>query len=180
MFLFLRLSGLSPFLGETDAETMNYVVNCSWDFDAEAFEQLSEDAKDFISRLLVKEKRYLRVWVWGQQHQWYSILTRQLFGLQPTMRNYYVTFLCASSGLAGRFLSDPETSVLKERFCVPWLSKVAFHSSINTGRTQEGFAVQESVSKAFASLSKNYFYCWFGISQALTEIAKMPLESHGG
>lgn len=61
IFLFLRLSGLSPFLGETDAETMNYVVNCSWDFDAEAFEQLSEDAKDFISRLLVKEKRYLHV-----------------------------------------------------------------------------------------------------------------------
>lgn len=27
--------------------------------------------------------------------------------------------LCASSGLAGQFLSDPETSVLKERFCVP-------------------------------------------------------------
>lgn len=58
-FSFLRLSGLSPFLGETDAETMNYVVNCNWDFDAEAFEQLSEEAKDFISRLLVKEKRYL-------------------------------------------------------------------------------------------------------------------------
>uniref|UniRef100_A0A8C5JBJ2 Myosin light chain kinase 3 n=1 Tax=Junco hyemalis TaxID=40217 RepID=A0A8C5JBJ2_JUNHY len=56
---YMLLSGLSPFLGETDAETMNYVVNCSWDFDAEAFEQLSEDAKDFISRLLVKEKRYL-------------------------------------------------------------------------------------------------------------------------
>ncbi|NXJ73157.1 MYLK3 kinase, partial [Trogon melanurus] len=53
---YMLLSGLSPFLGETDAETMNYVVNCSWDFDAEAFEQLSEEAKDFISRLLVKEK----------------------------------------------------------------------------------------------------------------------------
>uniref|UniRef100_A0A672THT5 Protein kinase domain-containing protein n=1 Tax=Strigops habroptila TaxID=2489341 RepID=A0A672THT5_STRHB len=49
--------GLSPFLGETDAETINYVLNCSWDFDAEAFEQLSEEAKDFISRLLMKKKR---------------------------------------------------------------------------------------------------------------------------
>uniref|UniRef100_A0A8C3TJ45 Myosin light chain kinase 3 n=1 Tax=Chelydra serpentina TaxID=8475 RepID=A0A8C3TJ45_CHESE len=56
---YMLLSGLSPFLGETDAETMNYIVNCSWDFDAEAFEQLSEEAKDFISKLLVKEKRYL-------------------------------------------------------------------------------------------------------------------------
>ncbi|XP_015264911.1 PREDICTED: myosin light chain kinase 3 isoform X2 [Gekko japonicus] len=53
---YMLLSGLSPFLGETDAETMNYIVNCSWDFDAEAFEQVSEEAKDFVSRLLVKEK----------------------------------------------------------------------------------------------------------------------------
>ncbi|KAJ7419484.1 Myosin light chain kinase 3 [Willisornis vidua] len=57
---YMLLSGLSPFLGETDAETMNYVLNCSWDFDAEAFEQLSEEAKDFISRLLVKEKRFCK------------------------------------------------------------------------------------------------------------------------
>ncbi|KAL8194917.1 UNVERIFIED_CONTAM: hypothetical protein K2H54_039658, partial [Gekko kuhli] len=53
---YMLLSGLSPFLGETDTETMNYIVNCSWDFDAEAFEQVSEEAKDFVSRLLVKEK----------------------------------------------------------------------------------------------------------------------------
>lgn len=56
--LLCRLSGLSPFLGETDAETMNFIVNCSWDFDADTFEGLSEEAKDFVSRLLVKEKRY--------------------------------------------------------------------------------------------------------------------------
>ena len=57
--LLRRLSGLSPFLGETDAETMNFIVNSSWDFDADTFEGLSEDAKDFVSQLLVKEKRYL-------------------------------------------------------------------------------------------------------------------------
>ncbi|KAL7978924.1 hypothetical protein Chor_013413, partial [Crotalus horridus] len=51
-----RVSGFSPFLGETDAETMNYIINCNWDFDAEAFEQVSEEAKDFVSRLLIKEK----------------------------------------------------------------------------------------------------------------------------
>ncbi|XP_066493835.1 myosin light chain kinase 3 isoform X2 [Tiliqua scincoides] len=53
---YMLLSGLSPFLGETDTETMNYIVNCSWDFDAEAFEQVSDEAKDFVSRLLIKEK----------------------------------------------------------------------------------------------------------------------------
>ncbi|XP_044125927.1 myosin light chain kinase 3 isoform X1 [Bufo gargarizans] len=53
---YMLLSGLSPFLGESDAETMNYIVNCNWDFDAETFAEVSEEAKDFISRLLVKEK----------------------------------------------------------------------------------------------------------------------------
>ncbi|NXF23927.1 MYLK3 kinase, partial [Rhodinocichla rosea] len=71
---YMLLSGLSPFLGETDAETMNYVVNCSWDFDAEAFEQLSEDAKDFISRLLVKEKSCRMSAAQCLKHQWLSDL----------------------------------------------------------------------------------------------------------
>ncbi|XP_075432395.1 myosin light chain kinase 3 isoform X1 [Ascaphus truei] len=53
---YMLLSGLSPFLGESDAETMNYIVNCNWDFDSETFDQVSEEAKDFISKLLVKEK----------------------------------------------------------------------------------------------------------------------------
>uniref|UniRef100_A0ABM5ETW0 Myosin light chain kinase 3 isoform X1 n=1 Tax=Pogona vitticeps TaxID=103695 RepID=A0ABM5ETW0_9SAUR len=53
---YMLISGLSPFLGESDAETMNYIVNCNWDFDAEAFEQVSQEAKDFVSRLLIKEK----------------------------------------------------------------------------------------------------------------------------
>ncbi|PIO38650.1 hypothetical protein AB205_0214120 [Aquarana catesbeiana] len=35
---------------------MNYIVNCNWDFDSDAFDQVSEEAKDFISGLLLKEK----------------------------------------------------------------------------------------------------------------------------
>lgn len=40
-------------------------------------------------------------------------------GLQPTMRTYYMTFLCAVSGLAGQLLSDSEAPVLKGSVCVP-------------------------------------------------------------
>nr|XP_006012152.1 PREDICTED: myosin light chain kinase 3 [Latimeria chalumnae] len=53
---YMLLSGLSPFLGETETETMNNIVQCNWCFDAEAFEHVSEEAKDFISKLIVKEK----------------------------------------------------------------------------------------------------------------------------
>ena len=37
-----------------DSETLSNVTAASWDFEDEAFDQISEDAKDFISRLLVK------------------------------------------------------------------------------------------------------------------------------
>jgi len=51
------LSGISPFLGDTDAETMDNIAECAWDFEEDQFKKVSEEAKDFISRLLVSEKR---------------------------------------------------------------------------------------------------------------------------
>jgi hypothetical protein len=54
--LFFRLSGLSPFAGENDIETLKNVKACDWDFEEEAFSNVSEEGKDFIKRLLVKNK----------------------------------------------------------------------------------------------------------------------------
>lgn len=45
-------------MGDNDAETMNNILHAKWDFDAEAFENVSEEAKDFISSLLVSAKWY--------------------------------------------------------------------------------------------------------------------------
>ncbi|KAF5900216.1 myosin light chain kinase 3-like isoform X1, partial [Clarias magur] len=53
---YMLLSGLSPFLGDNDAETMNNILHANWDFDSEAFENVSEEAKDFISKLLIPAK----------------------------------------------------------------------------------------------------------------------------
>lgn len=58
--LFIRLclrfslSGLSPFAGENDVETLKNVKACEWEFDEEAFASVSEEGKDFIRRLLIK------------------------------------------------------------------------------------------------------------------------------
>lgn len=54
-----RLSGLSPFAGDNDIETLKNVKACDWDFDEEAFRDVSEEGKDFIKRLLVKNKEYV-------------------------------------------------------------------------------------------------------------------------
>nr|XP_024215514.1 LOW QUALITY PROTEIN: probable serine/threonine-protein kinase fhkE [Halyomorpha halys] len=53
---YVLLSGLSPFMGETDVETMANVTIARYDFDDESFEEISTDAKDFIGKLLLKEK----------------------------------------------------------------------------------------------------------------------------
>lgn len=54
---YVVLSGLSPFMGETDIETMANVTIAKYDFDDEAFAEVSEEAIDFISKLLVKDIR---------------------------------------------------------------------------------------------------------------------------
>lgn len=54
---FYRLSGLSPFMGSTDVETMANVTIGKYDFDDEAFSLVSKDALNFIEKLLVKDLR---------------------------------------------------------------------------------------------------------------------------
>ena len=57
IILIYRLSGASPFLGETQQETYANIIACDYEFDEEFFSQTSELAKDFIRKLFVKEQR---------------------------------------------------------------------------------------------------------------------------
>lgn len=43
-------------MGETDIETMANVTIAKYDFDDEAFADISEEAKDFIGKLLIKNR----------------------------------------------------------------------------------------------------------------------------
>ena len=52
-----RLSGESPFQGNNDAETLASVTAARYEFDPETFEDISDEAKDFISSLLKKDRR---------------------------------------------------------------------------------------------------------------------------
>ncbi|XP_004746732.2 myosin light chain kinase 2, skeletal/cardiac muscle [Mustela putorius furo] len=54
---YMLLSGLSPFLGDDDTETLNNVLSANWYFDEETFEAVSDEAKDFVSNLIVKDQR---------------------------------------------------------------------------------------------------------------------------
>ncbi|KAM9307698.1 myosin light chain kinase family member 4 [Gastrophryne carolinensis] len=69
---YMLLSGLSPFLGEDDNETLNNILSAEFDFDCEEFENISEVAKDFISKLLIKEKCWRMSAGESLKHQWLS------------------------------------------------------------------------------------------------------------
>lgn len=53
--LFRSLSGLSPFVGADDFETMTNVSLAKFSFDYAPFEEISSLAKDFVENLLMKE-----------------------------------------------------------------------------------------------------------------------------
>lgn len=54
---YVLLSGLSPFMGNSDLETMTNVTKAIYDFDDESFDVISTEAKDFISKLLIKDPK---------------------------------------------------------------------------------------------------------------------------
>ncbi|XP_036925769.1 myosin light chain kinase family member 4 isoform X5 [Sturnira hondurensis] len=69
---YMLLSGLSPFLGDNDAETLNNILACRWDLEEEEFQNISEEAKEFLSKLLIKEKSWRISASEALKHPWLS------------------------------------------------------------------------------------------------------------
>ncbi|CAJ1061191.1 myosin light chain kinase family member 4 isoform X2 [Xyrichtys novacula] len=69
---YMLLSGLSPFLGDDDNETLNNILACQWNFEEEEFTDISEEAKDFITLLLVKSKSWRMSAAESLRHPWLS------------------------------------------------------------------------------------------------------------
>ncbi|XP_053822990.1 death-associated protein kinase 2-like isoform X1 [Vidua chalybeata] len=74
---YILLSGLSPFQGETDAETLSNVVAGAYEFEERCFSQTSEMAKDFIRQLLVKEPERRMTAAECLGHPWIKPLSRK-------------------------------------------------------------------------------------------------------
>ncbi|XP_050063770.1 uncharacterized protein LOC114128407 isoform X2 [Aphis gossypii] len=67
---YVLLSGLSPFMGDNDSETFTNITKAEFDFDDEAFDAVSQDAKDFISALLIKRKELRLTAKECLKHKW--------------------------------------------------------------------------------------------------------------
>lgn len=67
---YILLSGLSPFLGDSESETIANITEAKWDFKAEEFDSISSEAKDFISRLVNKDQTKRMTATECLQHKW--------------------------------------------------------------------------------------------------------------
>ncbi|MEQ2276261.1 Death-associated protein kinase 3, partial [Xenotaenia resolanae] len=56
---YILLSGLSPFQGDTDEETLKNIIATNYQFDKQYFSMTSSMAKDFIMKLLIKNPKYV-------------------------------------------------------------------------------------------------------------------------
>ncbi|NXH36560.1 MYLK2 kinase, partial [Myiagra hebetior] len=74
---YMLLSGLSPFLGDDDTETLNNVLAANWYFDEETFESISDEAKDFVSNLIIKDKSARMSADQCLQHPWLNNLAEK-------------------------------------------------------------------------------------------------------
>ncbi|XP_072220414.1 uncharacterized protein mylk4a [Leuresthes tenuis] len=69
---YMLLSGLCPFLGDDDNQTLNNILACKWSFEEQEFVDTSEEAKDFIRRLLIVNKSWRMGASETLRHPWLS------------------------------------------------------------------------------------------------------------
>ncbi|XP_042354375.1 myosin light chain kinase 2, skeletal/cardiac muscle isoform X2 [Plectropomus leopardus] len=86
---YMLLSGLCPFLGDDDNETLNNILACKWSFEEQEFVDTSEEAKDFISRLLMVNKSWRMGASEALKHPWLAdpVLHHRLYTKKTMCRS---------------------------------------------------------------------------------------------
>eukprot|EP00096_Caligus_rogercresseyi_P003787 TRINITY_DN1739_c0_g1_i1.p2 TRINITY_DN1739_c0_g1~~TRINITY_DN1739_c0_g1_i1.p2 ORF type:complete len:437 (+),score=167.48 TRINITY_DN1739_c0_g1_i1:1755-3065(+) len=90
---YVLLSGLSPFMGDSDPETFGNITGIRYDFEDEAFDNISTEAKDFISSLLVKNQKERLSAYECLQHAWLAPGAEKTAALQAINTEKLKSFL---------------------------------------------------------------------------------------
>ncbi|RVE73666.1 hypothetical protein OJAV_G00033650 [Oryzias javanicus] len=128
---YMLLTGLSPFLGDDDNETLNNILACQWNFEEEEFVDISDEAKDFITQFALSTKSEEKQ-VPLHTHSIYKYLKKvivrpywQRGALGPPMDqcccNLTATglLLCLHVPTSAYYRSDPKTTGLFTCFLPP-------------------------------------------------------------
>ncbi|KAA8585338.1 hypothetical protein FQN60_004032, partial [Etheostoma spectabile] len=87
------LSGESPFQGNSDAETLALVTAAQWEFDEESFDEITDEAKNFISSLLNKDARRRMTSEEALAHQWMTYDSKALATTKSLSKDKMKRFL---------------------------------------------------------------------------------------
>lgn len=87
VILYIMLSGLLPFEGKTDSEIEDSIKSLNYDFEDEVWEDISEEVKDLISKMLVYEKDRITPKE-ALNHTWVKQMLGK--GVEQSNKNEYV------------------------------------------------------------------------------------------
>ena len=74
---YMLLSGVPPFYGTTDSQTLVCIKQGDWQFDEYLFKNVSPDAKDFIRKCLTKQPFWRFSAAGALKHRWFRALSAQ-------------------------------------------------------------------------------------------------------
>lgn len=126
------MSGLSPFAGNCDVETMGNVTVGKYDFNDEAFDNVSSDCIDFITKLLVKEHGERLTAKEALRHKWVKRKPQYHPTSKPStsplsfktsytdkVRNFFSSFFVSISPQLASFATEnvPSSMMMSSRRC---------------------------------------------------------------
>ncbi|KAL6434332.1 hypothetical protein ACFW04_006038 [Cataglyphis niger] len=85
VLLYVLLTGCSPFGGDTKQETFCNISRCRLDFPDDLFEDVSEEARDLMRKLMVKDPSERLTVTECLQHPWFNMFEQPTTPLASTM-----------------------------------------------------------------------------------------------
>uniref|UniRef100_A0A669DA20 Myosin light chain kinase, smooth muscle n=1 Tax=Oreochromis niloticus TaxID=8128 RepID=A0A669DA20_ORENI len=155
---YILLSGLSPFMGDNDNETLSNVTSATWDFEDEAFDEISDNAKDFITKLLKKDMKARLSCAQCFEHPWLKQDTNTMKAKKLSkerMKKYILRRKWQKTGHAVRAIGR--------------LSSMAMMAGVSAkkGSPTEGRKTRTEssissvpVSDRLPTVTKAHVYCW--------------------
>uniref|UniRef100_A0A915Q578 non-specific serine/threonine protein kinase n=1 Tax=Setaria digitata TaxID=48799 RepID=A0A915Q578_9BILA len=122
---YILLSGLSPFGGETDEETLRNVKKCDWNMDDPSFTNISQDGKDFIKKLLMLDPKSRMTVHEALEHPWLSGTTTTVLSEEIPNERYH----SVRDSVRQRYDAWPEPN--------PPLGRISNYSSLKKHRPAE-------------------------------------------
>ncbi|CAF1068172.1 unnamed protein product, partial [Rotaria sordida] len=121
---YVILSGLSPFGGQDDNETVDNIRKCNLRFPSEVFGGISDEGKDFIQKLLLKNRNARMTIHDALDHPWLREDRPELDSRIPSSR-----FDSIRQRIRERYAGYPD--------CIIGLGRMANWSSLRKNRPQE-------------------------------------------